>query len=309
MSERPIVSICIPTYNRKSLLKMCLDSIVRQFKDKEILQRTEIVISDNESTDTTKELIERYIEKFRNIRYFRNKKRIPGDENIIQSALQAKGNYIWFFGDDDIHYSWSLKKLLSTINKYHPDAIKCNLNLSSKEGTKILDRNMINLKADVLVNTKKELFRFLESKFFLPLDWYITCQSNTIISKSLFEQNFAGVMRYYDPETANFLHCGFIFYNDIDYRTYLISKPLVIYRGYNAFWSQEGINTPKYLTNWHTILKRHNNLICRINKKNISTKFRILIFLKNFTRDVRLTLIRYTGFDISDILIKLFYKK
>jgi len=307
--KKILLSICIPTYNREKLLRECLDSIVSQSREKNIFSRVEIIISDNNSADKTREMVGGYKKLYKNIRYFRNKTTIPGDENIIKSAFYAKGDYIWFFGDDDIHYRWSLEILIDVIDKYHPDGIKCNLDLSSKKGSKILDRNMINLTKDVMVKTKKELFSFLETKFFMHLDWYITCQSNTIISRALFKKNLKRVMKYYNPKTANFLHNGFIFYNDTDYKIYLISKPLAIYRGYNMFGSQEGINSPKFLTNWHKLLKRHNDLICKINKKNISAKFRLLLFLKNATRDIRLILIRYFGYDISGLLIKLFHRK
>ena len=47
--NKPLLSICIPTYNRSYYLKECLDCIVCQFRDKEVCDQVEIVISDNAS--------------------------------------------------------------------------------------------------------------------------------------------------------------------------------------------------------------------------------------------------------------------
>jgi len=308
--KNPAISICIPTYNRASLLEVGLKSIISQFKTPSIYQRVEIIISDDNSPDNTAEMIKNYAKKYKNISYYKNKKNIKSDANIIKSATYAKGNYIWFFGDDDIHNPWSLKTLLAVIDKFHPDAIICNLDLSSKDGSRILDRNMINLKGDALIKTKKELFSFLESKFFMPLDWYITCMSNTIVSRKLFKDNVETVMKFYDPKSNNFLHSGLIFYNTADYKIYIISKSLAIYRGYNiSFGPDENTQKSKYLTFLYRILKKHNDLIYKINKENMSIKFILLLFLKNLTREIRLKAVKYFNYDISGALIKLFHKK
>lgn len=51
MSEKPLLSICIPTYNRAEYLAKSLDTLVclPEFNSSEV----EVVISDNASTDNT----------------------------------------------------------------------------------------------------------------------------------------------------------------------------------------------------------------------------------------------------------------
>ena len=59
--EKPLLCICIPTYNRSKNIKRSLDSIVNQ---NEFLNRTvEIVISDNASADDTEEVVKPYLEE------------------------------------------------------------------------------------------------------------------------------------------------------------------------------------------------------------------------------------------------------
>lgn len=69
----PLVSICIPTYNRLSYLKKCVQSVVSkpEFQNGKV----EIAISDNASTDGTKEWCEKQVEKYKirgNFIYHRN---------------------------------------------------------------------------------------------------------------------------------------------------------------------------------------------------------------------------------------------
>jgi glycosyltransferase involved in cell wall biosynthesis len=79
--KKPLLSICIPTYNRAEYLDKCITSIVSQkeFHSDDV----ELVISDNASADNTGEIVRQYQNQHKNIRYFRN------DENILDSNLPA----------------------------------------------------------------------------------------------------------------------------------------------------------------------------------------------------------------------------
>jgi len=60
MREAPMVSVVIPTYNRKDLLKECLDSLFNQTYPKE---RYEIIVVNDGSTDGTEEVLKEYAKK------------------------------------------------------------------------------------------------------------------------------------------------------------------------------------------------------------------------------------------------------
>ncbi|MFX1388577.1 MAG: glycosyltransferase family 2 protein [Promethearchaeota archaeon] len=88
------MSICIPTYNRDTILYDLLNKIIK-FKSEEI----EIVISDNASVDNTKELVESI--KDDRIKYFRNDKNLGFDGNILKLVERANGEFLFFCGDDE----------------------------------------------------------------------------------------------------------------------------------------------------------------------------------------------------------------
>ncbi len=84
---KPILSICIPTYNRASYLEKTIDSIIKtnEFKCGKI----EVVVSDNCSNDSTELLLKRY-NGFSNISYRRNDKNVL-DGNFFRAIKAGRG--------------------------------------------------------------------------------------------------------------------------------------------------------------------------------------------------------------------------
>ncbi len=96
----PLLSICIPTFNRRKYLKECLDSIITQeaFNEQDI----EIVISDNASEDDTTTLVKEYMDLHPNIVYHRNEENIGAIKNVMNLPNIANGEYVWYLSDDDM---------------------------------------------------------------------------------------------------------------------------------------------------------------------------------------------------------------
>ena len=104
----PLLSICIPTYNRAQYLRQCLDAIVNQdgFDD-----RVEIVISDNCSTDDTQTMCLQFQERYGNVRYFRNKENV-NDQNFPLSLRRATGKLRKLTNDTLIYGSGAIRLML-----------------------------------------------------------------------------------------------------------------------------------------------------------------------------------------------------
>lgn len=113
--RRYILSICIPTYNRALFLRECLQSIVVSQEGYE--KRVEIVILDNASTDNTSTVVAEFQDGIRNIRYYRNKSLIDGNQNINKVAQLGEGEYLWVFGDDDKIDKHAVPTIISQIEK------------------------------------------------------------------------------------------------------------------------------------------------------------------------------------------------
>lgn len=110
--NNPLLSICIPTYNRAHYLERCLEGVTLQFSDPDIYSCVEIVISNNASVDNTRDIVSSYQDKFSNIRYFENEKNLGFDFNIVNVVENAKGEYCWYLGDDDVLCGGSLRRIV-----------------------------------------------------------------------------------------------------------------------------------------------------------------------------------------------------
>jgi len=116
--EKLLLSICIPTYNRKEGLIRQLKCIERQNC------KVPIVISDNASNYDVEKLIkETFNDQFASwITVTRRIYNCGGDYNITSCFLQVKTRWMWLLSDDDEVLPDSLRRILELINLY-PDAI------------------------------------------------------------------------------------------------------------------------------------------------------------------------------------------
>lgn len=114
-SKKPLISICIPTYNRCDYLKKTLDSIIEQ--ESFDFENVELIISDNNSTDSTKDLCTGYVKQFKNIKYFRNDENIA-DKNFSTVLSKGCGNLLKLCNDTLLFNEGSLKKLLQYSELY-----------------------------------------------------------------------------------------------------------------------------------------------------------------------------------------------
>jgi glycosyltransferase involved in cell wall biosynthesis len=91
----PIVSVCVPTYNRAPLLAQAIQSILGQ-----TLQDFELLISDNASTDDTEAVVRSFPDP--RIRYVRNQINLGHRANYGRCLQLARGAYLTMLSDDDI---------------------------------------------------------------------------------------------------------------------------------------------------------------------------------------------------------------
>lgn len=117
MTIEPLLSICIPTYNRWKSLACTLFSIVHSnlFLDSNLI---EIVISDNASTDYTQKLCIKYSTSFPDkIKYIRQQVLIPSDINIFRCLEYASGKYLKLNNDTLSFKTESLNKIIELLNE------------------------------------------------------------------------------------------------------------------------------------------------------------------------------------------------
>lgn len=109
-NTKPLLTIAIPTYNRARYLRELLSVLFDQLLSE---PRVELIVSDNASPDETPQLVEEYQRRGLQIRSIRNETNIGPDANFLRCFEQARGKYLWIFGDDDVIAEGGVAAVLS----------------------------------------------------------------------------------------------------------------------------------------------------------------------------------------------------
>ncbi|MDR1922651.1 MAG: glycosyltransferase [Candidatus Adiutrix sp.] len=111
---RPLLSVCVSTYNRAEWLKVSLLNLTRVMPapDPEI----EILVCDNTSTDHTPEVVKPYLAR-PDFRYHRNPKNVGMLGNLRVTANLAKGRYVWILGDDDLIFPQAVRNVVEALRE------------------------------------------------------------------------------------------------------------------------------------------------------------------------------------------------
>lgn len=113
--ETPIISFCIPTYNRASCVEQCVKWIL-EYPGNNI----EIIVSDNFSSDNTKERLLEIADT--RMKYFRNDRNEGFAYNLDKVLQEASGEFCFLLSDED---EVNIEKISTLI-----EIIKSNSNLA-----------------------------------------------------------------------------------------------------------------------------------------------------------------------------------
>ncbi len=115
-SQRPLLTIAIPTFNRAGELAGLLDVLLPQVKQ---FMHVEVLISDNASTDTTASVCEtaasRWAAAGAHLRVRRHESNIGADANFASCYDSALGSFFWICGDDDRIVPGALAEVLQLL--------------------------------------------------------------------------------------------------------------------------------------------------------------------------------------------------
>lgn len=119
----PLVSIIIPTYNRAQLIEETLDSILQQ-----TYRNWECLVIDDDSTDNTDEILEKYRSKDTRFKYLKSPNHRPKGGNSARNFgfEMSQGEFIHWFDSDDLMHKDNLKlKVNYLINNKDCDYCIC----------------------------------------------------------------------------------------------------------------------------------------------------------------------------------------
>ena len=144
----PKVTVIIPTYNRAEFLSNAIESVLKQtFAD------FEIIVSDDKSTDHTREVVESF--KNERIKYILNEGKKGPSAARNTAILASKGEYIAFLDDDDEWFPDKLQRQVELLDNSQPNICGVYSNrlfidkiygkvISDNPGTDQLKGNLLN---------------------------------------------------------------------------------------------------------------------------------------------------------------------
>ena len=154
----PEISIILCTFNRATYLQNCIDTVINQTYD-----NWELLVVDDGSEDHTFEIVNPYLQKFKNVRYLKHyNRKLAYAKNVgIQASF---GKYITFIDSDDTYAANHIESRINYL-KSHPEIDLLQGGFFSEEEIFVADYyqpgKTINLKECVLGPTffgKRKVF-------------------------------------------------------------------------------------------------------------------------------------------------------
>lgn len=109
MQNKPLVSIICISYNHASFVEKALESVLNQ-----TYTNIELIITDDCSTDNSKEVIENWLTKHPNILFIPNKVNLGNTKTFNNAAKHAKGEYFIDLAADDILLENCIQRQIET---------------------------------------------------------------------------------------------------------------------------------------------------------------------------------------------------
>lgn len=176
MSQKYLLAIVIPTYNGMGTLPKTVENIVNQalkLKNEGVFQ---LVITDDGSTDETRQYLRKIDKKYKIISCFYNRKNLGMDGNFQQAALNAKSEYIWFFGQDDLLKPKTLSSVINVLLNNKLGELYLDFEQYSAKNKKIVCKSVVTTQSRKklqnglnIFNSSAEYFKYLsDGPSFLP---------------------------------------------------------------------------------------------------------------------------------------------
>ena len=117
-----LLTICIPTHNRRLVLEECLESVLPQADALGV----GVCVSDNGSSDDTCQALETLKHQYPWMQIMRHTRDIGYRDNLIGAVLHSRAQYVWPIGDKLVLLPGALEFVVAELVRLHPDAVVVN---------------------------------------------------------------------------------------------------------------------------------------------------------------------------------------
>lgn len=112
LDKSPVITIGLPVYNGENHIEEAILSVLAQTKTE-----FKLIISDNCSTDNTKNIVQKYLKNDSRISYFRQSENVGGFKNMLFLTQNLSTQYFMWFAHDDIMEPRFLETCIKALEK------------------------------------------------------------------------------------------------------------------------------------------------------------------------------------------------
>lgn len=117
-----VLSVSVAAYNVENFIVQCLDSFV----DTEILDQIEVLVTDDGSTDSTREIVKKYQEQYPQTFHLICQKNAGPGSTVNSGLAHACGKYFRMVDGDDWVQTENLKEYISFLQNHDVDMVCTN---------------------------------------------------------------------------------------------------------------------------------------------------------------------------------------
>jgi len=221
---KPLLSICIATYNRADYIGETIESIIPQLTDD-----VELLVVDGASTDETENVMRSYLKKSDLIRYIRFPQKGGVDQDYDRSVELAHGDFCWLFTDDDLLKPGAVAAVKSAISAGYGLVI-VNADVQDRELSGVLQSQRIRIKENKIYSSNEMENLFIDAMWLLSFIGAVVIRRSTWLSR---ERKL-----YFNTE---FIHVGVLFQRPMEEAAIIISQPYISIRYGNSQWKNRSI--------------------------------------------------------------------
>jgi len=203
----PLVTICIPTYNRAEMVQKTIQSVLDQ-----TYKNLEIIILDDCSTDDTGEVFKKYLDP--RLIYIKNKQNLGQFGNVNKGIDLSNGKYIHILHSDDRIEKDFTEKCISFMEKHPNVAMTCS-SARVIRGTIIEPHQYFN--KNVIFQAPDGLRQFLSNGLIFTPSVIVKKEVYEVVGKFSQEFPFAGDFNQWLKITKKFnvayIHDAWLEYN------------------------------------------------------------------------------------------------
>ncbi|KAF0126447.1 MAG: glycosyl transferase family protein [Elusimicrobia bacterium] len=256
-----MLSICIATYNRAGFIGETLDSILPQLEED-----VEIVVVDGASTDNTEAVMREYALKDARVRYIRRPVKGGVDQDYDHSVELARGEYCWFFTDDDLLRPGAVAAVKKAVAQGH-DLVIVNAELRGLDLSSVTQHQRMNMRADRVYPPGCMDAILRDAAICLSFIGAVVIRRSLWLARDR--------KTYYGTE---FIHMGVIFQESLPKSVLVIADTHIIIRLGNSHWMPRAFDIwmfkwPKLIWSLKSVSDEAKNSVTRMepwrNFKNL----------------------------------------